>query len=932
MGVSSSSLLDENKTNYIRGQADAELQGFQSHYKRQYTLAFFTWLQDEVEQHKEAQTQLLKQREPPQATETLYSEKVLYFEDTRKWKERLVVVRGDYSLEYHDSYETLMKGLLPRYSLLPAGGTVLTSEEKYMALLDKCFPDPNSVSEESPPASVAPQGKFPVFLSLPYHRDSYFCFQSEDLQNAFISVLTDCIRHQNYDFLRNTSYEAQAFSKAVRFYREEKGHHESWDMLVGSDVSILANLVMEELIPSLEAELLPRLKGKKADRRRAWFATVEAAYLLVRDQLQKGFTALKAECQEAAKQQEGLIRSHMDEIISSRVFLASKLRATVKEPAVKFCSENIQPYLASILEEIMGPISSGFQEVRQHCASHMDQLCQDIQEVHGAEELKQALEQMGRAELQDCYRHVDTLSHQLLGLRDRFRFSNSSWLVHNTQIDMQQLMRNAAYTFELLLQTALKDNPPKLASAVEKVKHRVLKQYDYDSSTVRKRIFQNALVDVTLPAVKQSLAPTCRAELHEFDQYIFADYANFIQVENVYEDILLQILESEAIKVVKEAASLKKHNLFMDSADPPFASQSSLGDSRAPHEVTPPEVPPAALALGEGASSRLVERDPPSVPHEEEEQGKKVQPSSSAEMEEEDASTSQTGTVKEDWTAESAQMRKADVEERAHSAEHHYDNVAVIEGPAAQGSITLEGTHRHLDTMEKMKMSEESKRLQTEKMEMDDMPTLGQIKEGEMDDAARVVKGDDSTCSSSILTVDCSEPQTAMVPGAARQLLTDETHLECPVEVIKDADPLTPCPDLNTEAQDIRAHSQEADNGTVTVSVSGDVMTEVTERTTLTFDPLECTEVTQWFDAAPVATERQACLHLRHSAGDESIEYFTQSVDKRCFVSPCMDLTAGAGQPARAATPDLVKESQEILVEKTEMEELLRGNPDESKA
>lgn len=56
---------------------------------------------------------------------------------------------------------------------------------------------------------------------------------------------------------------------------------------------------------------------------------------------------------------------------------------------MKFCSENVQPYLASILEEIMGPISSGFQEVRQQCASHMDQLCQNFQEVHGAEELKQ---------------------------------------------------------------------------------------------------------------------------------------------------------------------------------------------------------------------------------------------------------------------------------------------------------------------------------------------------------------------------------------------------------------------------------------------------------------------------------------------------------------------------------------------------------------
>lgn len=34
-------------------------------------------------------------------------------------------------------------------------------------------------------------------------------------------------------------------------------------------------------------------------------------------------------------------------------------------------------------------------------------------------------------------------------------------------------------------------------------------------------------------------------ELPKFEQYIFADYSNFISVENVYEDIIQQILEKD---------------------------------------------------------------------------------------------------------------------------------------------------------------------------------------------------------------------------------------------------------------------------------------------------------------------------------------------------------------------------------------------------
>lgn len=58
-------------------------------------------------------------QEPPKATETLYSEKVLFFDDTRKWKERFVVVRGDYSLECHDSYEVS--------AILPGPSSILAS-------------------------------------------------------------------------------------------------------------------------------------------------------------------------------------------------------------------------------------------------------------------------------------------------------------------------------------------------------------------------------------------------------------------------------------------------------------------------------------------------------------------------------------------------------------------------------------------------------------------------------------------------------------------------------------------------------------------------------------------------------------------------------------------------------------------------------------
>ncbi|XP_074523501.1 protein Niban 1-like isoform X2 [Halichoeres trimaculatus] len=608
MGISASSLLDETKSNYIKGQAQAELKEFSPYYRKQFSVARFSQVEDDLEPQKEKMTQLLKHRESPEAGAVLYEDLILFFDETRKWRERYVVVRANYCLECHDSLETFVKGVPPRQTLLPTGGTVLTTEEKYMAMVDKCFPDESNLKEDfAPPLSGMP-GQFPVYLRLPYRRDSYFCFKQQAKQAAFLSILSDCIRHQNQDFLKKKTCEVQAFLKAIQLYRQDKGRYEAWDMLIGSDVRVMANLVMEKLLPSLEKDMLPRLKAKKTEKKRVWFATVEAAYILIQEHLLEGLSELKEECRTSVKQQEVLIHSDMDQILESRRQLEEKVRAKVSEPAEKLSAESVQPYLGSVLEELMGPISSGFQEGRQLGETLMDRVCQEV--GGNNEELKKALADMARPNLLSCYQKIGSLQEKLKHLQERFGFQNITDVIHSAQIDLQQLMENAAYTFEQLFQKAVQDNPDGPGPAIEKAKHRVLKQYDYDSSTVRKRISREALVSITLPFIKKSLAPTCKAELQGLDQSIYSDHSSFIHVENVYEGILLQILDKEVTKVVKEAASLKKYNLFNDSRD--LLSQSSRSSLSSTSASTPGS-PSMAQASPAKASSEPLPPSPLAV-------------------------------------------------------------------------------------------------------------------------------------------------------------------------------------------------------------------------------------------------------------------------------------------------------------------------------
>ncbi|KAM8815990.1 protein Niban 1 [Rhynchonycteris naso] len=589
MGASASNQLDEGKCAYIRGKTEAAIKNFTPYYLRQYSVAFCNHVRSEVEQQRDLTSQFLKTKPPLDPGTVLYEAELSQFaEDIKKWKERYVVIKNDFAVESYENKEAYQRGAAPKSRILPAGGKVLTSEDEYHLLSDRHFPDPlaSNEKENAQPFVVLPR-EFPVYLWQPFLRHGYFCFHEAAGQKKFSALLNDCIRHLNHDYMKQTTFEAQAFLEAVQFFRQEKGHYGSWEMITGDEIQILSHLVMEELLPTLQTDLLPKMKGKKNDRKRAWLGLLEEAYNLVQHQVSEGLSALKEECRALTKGLEGTIRSDMDQIVTSKNFITGKIKAMVAQPAEKTCAESVQPFLASILEELMGPVSSGFSEVRSLFEKEVDELNQNFQTSKDSAQLKEHLDRLRNlpldsVKMEPCYVKVNLLQERLQDLQSRFQFPHVDLVVQRTQNYMQELMENAVFTFEQLLSPHLQGEASKTSVAIEKVKLRVLKQYDYDSSTIRKRIFQEALVQITLPTVQKALASTCKPELQKYEQFIFADHTNMIHVENVYEEILHQILLDESLKVIKEAAILKKHNLFEDNVALPSESVSSLTDLKTP--------------------------------------------------------------------------------------------------------------------------------------------------------------------------------------------------------------------------------------------------------------------------------------------------------------------------------------------------------------
>ncbi|XP_040012860.1 protein Niban 2a [Xiphias gladius] len=567
MGDVVSSHLDESRREMITARTGGVMKEFSDVYQQQYAVALFNSVRFEIEGGGGTQSQLLHRKDPLAGRSIFSGSLFQYLEENRKWRNRFVSVPNSYTISLYESKTAHERRLHPKVTINCAGYKALTSMEEYIELINTSLPDIKAKVGSNPFVKCATQ--FPLILWHPYARHHYFCVMTEKEQKKWHAVLQDCVRHSNNGLSEDCTVQTPAFTDAVRRHRQAKGHYGTWDMMCGAPPQILANLVMETLHPELRNVIGPRLKGKMQQRQRNWMLISDAVYRQVLSQTTAQYEALVEACEAQRVPLDARLRTDMDQIITSKEHVSSKIRALVLPKAEQLLRTSIQPYISSILEALMEPTSRGFSEVRDVFFRELVEISKNSLNGGSKEKLGDQLERLSMlafhpVKMQSCYEKVEQLN--LEGLQQRFDVSSPSVFVGRAQILMREQMDNAVYTFEQLLHQSLEaQGGDDMCKTIQRCQDRVLKKYDYDSSTVRKRFFREALLQIIIPYMLQQLSPSCSPELPRFTELIFEDFSRFLLVENMFEEVVLQSVTKDIMMAVKEAAVQRRHNLYRDS-------------------------------------------------------------------------------------------------------------------------------------------------------------------------------------------------------------------------------------------------------------------------------------------------------------------------------------------------------------------------------
>ncbi|XP_068559965.1 protein Niban 2-like [Cebidichthys violaceus] len=567
MGDVISSHLDEAKQEMITARTREVMGKFGRLYEQQYAVALFSKVRFDIEGGGGPQPQLLHRKIPLENKSIFSGSLFQYLEENKKWRIRFLFIPDSYNINYYDSKASHDRRLHPKGTINCAGYKVLTSMEQYLDLFSNILPGMKAKEGSSPFLKCATQ--FPLILWHPYARHYYFCVVTEKEQQKWHAVLQDCVRHANDGLSEENKVQTPAFTDAVRLYRQAQGHFGTWEMMCGQPTQILSNLVMEGLLPELRELISPRLKGKLHERQRNWMLISDAVYSLVQGQCQAQYDAVLQKCEATCSSLEASIRTDVDQIITSKEYVTNKIREVVLPKAEKLLKVSIQPYISSILDALMEPTSRGFSEVRDVFFGELVDMSKNTLNEGTKETVAQHMEKISMlafhpVKMQSCYEKVEPLS--LEGLQQRFDVSSPSVFVQRAQILMREQMDHAVYTFEQMLHQCLESQGTEdLSKTIQRCQDRVIKKYDYDSSTVRKRFFREALLQIFLPYMLKQLSPSCASELPRFQELIFEDFSRFILVESIFEDVVLHSIMKDIMMAVKEAAIQRRHNLYRDS-------------------------------------------------------------------------------------------------------------------------------------------------------------------------------------------------------------------------------------------------------------------------------------------------------------------------------------------------------------------------------
>ncbi|XP_034513924.1 protein Niban 3 isoform X4 [Ailuropoda melanoleuca] len=554
MGGRPSSPLDKQQQQHLKGQVDTLLRNFLPCYRGQLAASVLQQISQELGPQEPAGCQLMRSKKLPRVREHRGPLTQLGGHPPR-WQPIFCVLRGDGRLEWFSHREEYENGGHPLGSMALTGYTVLTSQREYLHLLDTLCP-----------VSSAPLPPAPLFLC--GHGRSAACLEASPTRWHPASWHSPAAKSgPRRPCLPGRRKTLSAAPRPLWRRRRDPGlGRRGADR--GADAGAAAGAASPDPARPAGGQPQPCLGLDRAPRRSARRRPGRGLRRPPRLPAGKGRaargsgenhparrgpdTAAERALVEVQRPLESCLRGKVDAQLS---LVTQKLLSTTE--AVLLAVQSLLAQGMDRLSRHLRGSSSGTQLRKEILgpAFPSKKSCSHLPAI-GAQVYSFGEMPWDPELMQTCYREAERSRGHLGQLVVPVGFFGTQSLVFGAQDLAQQLMANAVATFLQLadqcLTTAL--DCTQAAQRLEKVRGRVLKKFQSDSSSAQRKFVRGWLLCIFLPFVLRQLEEGCKVELLEFEGDVLAVGSPALTIEGIYKDIvqgvLLQKIDGELKKTL----------------------------------------------------------------------------------------------------------------------------------------------------------------------------------------------------------------------------------------------------------------------------------------------------------------------------------------------------------------------------------------------
>ncbi|XP_048198502.1 protein Niban 3 [Perognathus longimembris pacificus] len=545
MGVRASSPLDKQQQQHVRERMDALLRTFLPHYRSQLAAAVLRRLSEERDPGRPAGAQLLRSQKLPRVREHRGALAWLRGRPPR-WQPVFCVLRGDGRLEWFGQQEDFENGGRPLGSVALTGFSLETSRRD----VQLCVQPADDNAQERPTALPEVPARFPLSLWHPFRQPLCFSASSAELQRAWRLALQSAVRLRDTVLQRSQDPAARAFLDAVRLYRQHLGHFGEDDVTLGSDAEVLTAVLMRELLPDLQAQTLPGLRGA------AWTELLDTVYTAVLAEASSGLRAFQPEKNELLASLERTVRADLDQTLRLRARAAGRIRADVQGALESRLCRTLDTQLPRMARALLGAAGAALDAARSLLTRAVDRLTRRLRGRPSGARLRREVYAFGVMPwdpelMQMCYQEAERCQEHLAELATPFGFQATRSLVFGVQDLAQQLLADALATFLQLADQYLTSalDPDQAVGQLERVRGLVLKRLSWDSEQARWKCSQGWLLAVLLPFTLSQLGPGQAELLEALGAAVEGDMAAGVY-EDVVQEVLLQRINEELRKAL----------------------------------------------------------------------------------------------------------------------------------------------------------------------------------------------------------------------------------------------------------------------------------------------------------------------------------------------------------------------------------------------